>query len=65
MRVGDLVRYKLNRLSSSSPMRGKLYVVTFVFPSGASVRLGGFTDQNPHRIESLEVIKIETDKKCP
>ena len=59
MKIGDLVRYKPNRLPFGSSIRGKLYVVTFVFPSGAGVRLGGFPDNQAHNIKALEVVQCK------
>ena len=56
MRVGDLVKYKDSVMPITSPIRGKVYIVTRIFPSGVGASLGGFPDNQAHRMEHLEVI---------
>lgn len=56
MKVGDLVKYKDSVMPITSPIRGKVYVITRIYPSGVGALLGGFPDNEAHRMDHLEVV---------
>ena len=60
MKVGDLVRYrkKPNSLFPDPQKKRKIYVVTFVFPSG-NVRLHPWPDDEAHNVNRLEVVSCK------